>query len=1455
MLPEFDPGVAESCPPMSDYGGGDFFSQELGSLLRIRYNTESYGQDEHGNLDIGTMKVWNFDDAITFFDGQVTLNDESGVGFNTGIGVRWMGWTPFPLEPERITGVSVWADGTHTSSGAFFPQVGVTWESLGDLWDFRANSYIPIGTRDQVGTFTETGDIVFQENFLVSETVADRFTSFNAAELEFARRLGQERDAWMFAGPYALVNDDDDTAGYRVGVRGYAYPDLLVQFAVSDDEIFHTNASFSLVWFVGRTRSDYQPACGLPDRMREPVMRNDYVVLAKDQEFGGIQLTDTSGDAFRFVHVDSDASGGGDGTFENPLNNVGNVNGNSLDGDIVLLYSDSVFSTQGPLVLRDNQRLLGEGDNMTFQIMTQQEGTIDIPETSPGSQAGAKPIIANATSDAIVLADTNEVANLAIDGGQRGIVAGPDGAGNPNLHDLMIMNTSGDGIVLTPFVRDDDDDPVTLPRTVAFNVTIDDVMFDNIGGDEMVIDAESGEDVTDANVTLQETIMITDVTSTNGNGRGLLLSNTHSGRTTTILNYMNGEAAAGTGGGNAADGVLRFTDIGGNLTMNNVDVMNNVGYAFDFLDVATTSVVTLSGNSSYDGGAGAAGGMRFDGFDGMVTVSNTTFENGTLQGALLTGTSDGTFTFNTTATFDAIGGTAFDVNDFTGTLTMNSEIISNTTGRAISVQNVTLDKASLMFGGDITMHDAAAEGIFIANNTDGTVIFAGDSTLVTSGGANAVTMLTNGDMDISLNGLLDITTTGGGIGFSATGGGLLTAVGTMNTIDVEDNIGLQITGMEITNAGVRFQRVDVANAPNGIVLMDNTGPGMITVGDAANAAGEGGTLSNFGGAAIVVQNTNATFNGVDVDGANGTSIDVIHSNADAMAVAFNQVNVDAQNAVTSGITVTGTGATGAFTMTSTNTDIESDNSTALLFTDLSGTTTFTNLSIHDSWSGVAVVTSDGSFTFNNQTTIETVNAIDFEVSGGTATVNMQGDITNTDATGRSVHIHDVTGGSVIFTNTALIDDHNEGLLIENNTGGGFTFLGTNDFDTGANDAVTLTNNMGATMSFAALTIDTTGTGNGFVATGGGTVSVTGLTNVIDTENGMGLQLTDMTIGAVDFQRVTVDGGAADTAIELRRLEGGQVAIGSATGAANSGGVLNTVGDAIILEDVANVDLRQIQIVNAGDAAGEVGVRIMHTAAATGAMDVTIDGLNLDNADFGPGALLTGANEGNDFRMRLLNSDLEENVEMGITGAGSFFLLVDSTDINETDMVGNPNAFQLTFSGNASSGDVTFRNGNDFVANTGAALFLDSSGATAKTVRLLVQNSDFATDSPGVNAGDPEADAAVDIRSRGGTTIQATIQGNTFDKRVAGGNDFDMRADGATARARLLLGGDDAAEMNTAAGIPNSFIVRELNGADFDIFDLANTITLDNRNIGPVDTDPNDAAFQDLPIVPTLPALP
>jgi hypothetical protein len=264
-----------------------FINPALDSILRVHYHTQSYGQ-EAGNFGIGTFKAFTLDmDAIAFFDGQVILNDEQGVGYDIGWGYRWLSETTFSYDAERITGLSIWTDGTGTSSDHFFAQVGVSYESLGDRWDFRVNGYMPVSNRFMTGEPVEAEAVSLNSNSLSPQLVelpgtdtlvSSLDTAFFGSEAELARRLGN-RDAWGLAGIYVLNSGRDDTAGFRLGLRGYAHPDVLVSLVVSDDDIFNTNVTFGLTWFIGRTRTNYTPTASVLDRVREPVMRNDYVII------------------------------------------------------------------------------------------------------------------------------------------------------------------------------------------------------------------------------------------------------------------------------------------------------------------------------------------------------------------------------------------------------------------------------------------------------------------------------------------------------------------------------------------------------------------------------------------------------------------------------------------------------------------------------------------------------------------------------------------------------------------------------------------------------------------------------------------------------------------------------------------------------------------------------------------------------------------------------------------------------------------------------------------------------------------------------------------------------------------------------------------------------------------------------------------------------------------------
>ncbi|MEX2310110.1 MAG: hypothetical protein WD738_21235 [Pirellulales bacterium] len=1266
-------GMDHGAAPMSDFGSASFYSQELGTILRLRYNTESYGQNDHGNFDLGTMQVLTFDDSILFVDGQVTMNDVQGVGFNVGTGFRWLSFPPYSLDTGRVEGVSIWADGTHTDAGNFFPQIGLSYESLGELWDFRTNSYIPVGEQDQVGNFFETGVTGFQGNSIAALTEAVVDSSFYASEVEVARRLGSERDAWAFAGPYFLANDNDDTVGYRAGLRGYAYPDLLLQMTVSNDEIFDTNATFSVVWFVGRTRTDYRPACGVPDRFREPVLRNDYVVLAQSTAQGGIPLTQPDGTVLRIVHVDSTAAPGGDGTFENPFDMLSDVNGaGSQEDDIILAHAQSVFNGDTSAILKDNQRLLGEGAGLVHTVLTFEDGSIPIPETAPGARDAARPMILAALGDAIVLDLGNEVAGFDIDGQSvtmRAIVGTDLVSGTTNLHDLDIRNTTTSGLSIL------------------------------------------------------------------GNSDG----------TVTVANTVS------------------FTDIAG-------------------------IAVQIDGD---------------------------------------------------------VGGATDQIN---GTITVNSAITNNTAaGRSVSVQDLGAG-ANVDFTGAIVDNGT---GIRVNSNTTGaTIDFTGPITLST--GVNDA--------------------------FEAIEAGTLAVSNTGNSISTTTGRILNITDTTIAATGVNFADINrnTAGAATSAVELRNNLGASVTLGVPGDDAGEGGTIAGGTADAIVIDNSNATVSGVRVNNTSAVSgILVNKTTAETQTVNLNDLETNGGDI---GVEVTGNG-TGTLNMTVNDSSINDPTAFGLSFDNIdTGTIVVDNTTIDGDPAianavGVRILNSNANFTFDSapatdNTLIQNFDGADFVVDGGSAgTITFAGRIVNASATnatdddGRSVEIRNRSGGSVNFTTTSEITDDNLGVIVQNNSGTAVVnfqgVAGNYDFDTAGATALTVTGNTGgtytfnnfdittttgtgvsingnaaaATINFTGLDIVSTGTGQAFDATGPGTLSVSGAGNTLMTNTGVALDIRNMTIGGagVQFESVNVTNGSTN-GIFLENLTGtGLVLIGNPAGVADSGGTLTTANEAIVLRNVANVDLNNMRVA----AAGNNAVLIEHQAAATTAMDVTINALNLDSTTG------TGINVVHDdttaFNLRLNDSLLDNNVAISSTGSGAFGLLLDSTTITTT---GTDIAFSLAFSGSATDGDVTIRNGSIFTAADANAFNTTVNGTNA--------DIEFSMDDSMFNNASATAETA-EFFVDGGATLDANVVNNTFTNTLAA-EEFFMTSDGSTTRINLNL------DNNTTTGV---YHLQTLNQGvpmvDFN-FGVVERDTADARNGGTVTFDPNINEFEDISNVeaPTVP---
>jgi hypothetical protein len=666
----------------------------------------------------------------------------------------------------------------------------------------------------------------------------------------------------------------------------------LLQIAVSNDDIFDTNAAFTMIWFVGRTRTHFRPACGVPDRFREPVMRNDYVALAQTSIGGGAPLTDAGGDELRIVHVDSNAAPGGDGTFENPFDMLTDVNGaGSLEGDIILVHSNSVFSGQNA-ILKDDQRLLGEGldadgEPLVHTVVTFEEGTIDIPESSPGAQNLPRPQINDAVGDAVTLADNNEVANFDFDGGDSAIL-GTGLTGNANLHDLGVTDTAEFALSLTD-------------TATTSTITLDDFIYD--GG-------TTGGGIELSN--FDGTFNATNSELTNGTQEGLFVHNNGTGDVSdgniTFANTVTFESVDGT--------PVHVDGFTGVLALNG-DITNDTGLSTEIENLTLAGTSVTFGGIITDTGDGirihnnTGGVVRFNGNVNLDTEASDAVVLSTNTGAEID--FGGILDIETTSAgggFVATGG---------GTLTADNpnNVIETETGQLVFIQGMTMSTTGVSFDRlNRTVAGATTNAIQLENNTGGPITLGrltAASGTIEGGTVDAIRVENSADVAINqltINNnsavagvrvvrganamtldLSDLVINNGSVGIDAATSGVSTAALNMqifdNTINNPTADGLRIDGITAGTTTVANLEVN-ATAADGVELTNNTGATMnfadldvqtttgrgfvATGGGTLGATGTGNTIVTTTGTGLELRNmtiagTGAAFQTVTVNGA------------------------------------------------------------------------------------------------------------------------------------------------------------------------------------------------------------------------------------------------------------------------------------------------------------------------------------------------------------------------------------------------------------------------------------------------------------------------------------------------------------------------------------------------------------------------------------------------------------
>ncbi|MBA4106158.1 MAG: hypothetical protein C0485_10390 [Pirellula sp.] len=973
--------------------------------LRLWHQTRGYGMEASQTAFGGRLAV-DLVDAIGFMDGQFRVSNESQFGLDFGGGFRWM--APSLLTGDtRVYGLTGWYDGQETNLNNYFNQIGVSFESLGEQIDFRANANIPLENEKSGDIVIDTGEVTYFQNFLSIGTLIPSDVSLRIVDFEVAPRIF-DLNAWVYAGGYQMDGNDVSDMGAKGGVRGYVTNDLAVDLGVQNDDTFGTNTVFQIIWTPGRTGAGPTSWIHtLADRMREQVYRNTYVATTQVNRTGADNLTNVDGQDIRVVHVDFTSSAPGDGTFENPYTSIDSVNDDgSQQGDIILVHAQNganIYNGQS-VTLKDEQRFLGEGGGIQHTVVTQQLGEIDLPETFAGALNATRPTMQNASGSAVTLAGITdesdgfsgmEVSNFVITGGTNAVISDTNGVATVDINNLNISNTAGGAIELAAMTQ-------TLANNTTrsrFAVTIDEITFDNVGtvdaDDDIQLDAGTTE------TTISHTTAISNIVSTNGEGVGINLIENQ--RAVTINNYD-------WNGGTTGLGALLITEAGtqGGVTLSNSDANDDnlfqggtvgAAYAINIQNSAGTHTVTGTEilNTGGDSIVVNDGAANLN-FTGQITrdVANV---NSILS---VTGGHTGALTFTELTANEGViiatSGDGLQFNDADGVYTFNDLVDFTGTSAAVNVQG---DSAAVLTFQDIEVTDTTGTA-FTFNGGDANMTLTGRIVQAT---AQTVLNVTNGH------------------------------AGTLVFNEKTANQGV----ISATNGnGLQFDNADGAYTFNDQVKLAGATP-VISVNSSADTA-----TFNFAevdidytgaspGAAVTISNSDLqtfTISGdIDVTGGAGGRPVLINNNTGGSITFNTTISSDQQGILVTGNTDTTIRFAGQTQLTTTTNDA------VTLTSNTNGGVRFDNLQITTTTGDGFVATASDNVTVQgtaNTITTTTGTALSLNnVEVGSAGVQFATVSSNGAVNG--VALNDVTGGAVTINGGTIQGSTGAGIVMTNSS--------------------------------------------------------------------------------------------------------------------------------------------------------------------------------------------------------------------------------------------------------------------------------------------------------------------------------------------------------------------------------------------------------------------------------------
>ncbi len=523
---------------------------------------------------------------LPFLDLRGHIFDNGKFAANAGMGLRY-------LSKSRIWGINSYYDYRNTSR-QHYNQVSAGLETLGKIWDFRINGYLPVGWKNSPRIHTRF-DTFKGHRMLLRRS---REFSLKGANAEVGLHVDHFKNAPLYfaGGPYYLTGAGATTWGGEFrGAVEFFHRHLRLEGNVSYDHLFKWIGQGQIsvnIRFGGRSKvpkrgnQSCSEALTLNLRSIQPVDRHEIIPVSK-QKVISRAIDPATGKPYYFVFVDNSTSSSL-GTFKDPYASLAEAEAHSSPGQIIYVFPgdgpyDTSYAGAAGLTLQDSQMLLGASTSHFFST------TIGNVCTPP--MASSLPVITNpdASSNVITLANNNTVSGFYIEDSSVGI----SGIGISNF--TATQNIFAGGVNNTNEIYLFD---------VSGKMLISSSTFNNIGnGNGIYIELQSG---TLANLYVSKCsfdYMIDNDGSFNGNGIYAEIGNGTLANLIVSKSAFNNMADPSVGFGGS--GV--FADLSGGTLMN--------------LCVSDSTFSNMS-----DVGSGIYTNI-FDGTLSNWTVLNNTFSN------------------------------------------------------------------------------------------------------------------------------------------------------------------------------------------------------------------------------------------------------------------------------------------------------------------------------------------------------------------------------------------------------------------------------------------------------------------------------------------------------------------------------------------------------------------------------------------------------------------------------------------------------------------------------------------------------------------------------------------------------------------------------------------------------------------------------------------------------------